>query len=97
MMPGQTHTPCRAGDRNPAPSVTSELISYPFAGMLVKPHAQFPRDSDLPDSDDTPANNENQNFLPNYPLFLLGEVWKECQDWYFGVDFLTDLNLLFFE
>ena len=54
--------------------------------MLVKPHTQLPRGIDLPDSDDSPVDNENQNFLPNYLLFLLGEIWKERRDWYFGVD-----------
>ena len=54
--------------------------------LQVAPHLQLPRGSDLPDSDDTPVDNENQNFLPNYLLFLLGEIWKERQDWYFGVD-----------
>ena len=54
--------------------------------MLVKPHLPLPPGCELPSSDDTPVDNENQNFLPNYLLFLLGEIWRERHDWYFGVD-----------
>ena len=54
--------------------------------LQVATERQLPRGIDLPDSDDTPVDNENQNFLPNYLLFLLGEIWKERNDWYFGVD-----------
>ena len=54
--------------------------------LQVNTELQLPRGIDLPDSDDTPVDNENQNFLPNYLLFLLGQIWKERNDWYFGVD-----------
>ena len=54
--------------------------------LQVATHRPLPRGIDLPDSDDTPVDNENQNFLPNYLLFLLGEIWKERNDWYLGVD-----------
>ena len=59
----------------------------PFCRMLrVKPHPTLPSGSELPCSDDTPVDNENQNFIPNYLLFLLREIWKERNDWYLGVD-----------
>jgi Uma2 family endonuclease len=32
------------------------------------------------------VDNEDQNFLPNFLLFLLESVWKERVDWFFGVD-----------
>ena len=54
--------------------------------LQVKPHRILPSGSELPCSDDTPVDNENQNFIPNYLLFLLGETWKEREDWYLGVD-----------
>ncbi|GAB1544158.1 Uma2 family endonuclease [Scytonema sp. NUACC21] len=37
-------------------------------------------------SDDTPVDNEDQNFLPNVLLFLLNSIWAKRLDWFFGVD-----------
>lgn len=50
----------------------------------VKPY--LPKGSELPDSDDIPVDNEDQNFLPNALLFLLKFIWAQRQDWFFGVD-----------
>nr|WP_322743563.1 hypothetical protein [Romeria gracilis] len=41
---------------------------------------------DLPCSDDTPVDNEEQNLLPNLLLLVLAYLWAERMDWYFGVD-----------
>ncbi|OUL22997.1 Uma2 family endonuclease [Nostoc sp. 106C] len=41
---------------------------------------------ELPCSDDTPVDNEDQNFLPNVLLFLLNLIWANRMDWFFGVD-----------
>ncbi|QJB26545.1 Uma2 family endonuclease [Limnospira fusiformis] len=49
-------------------------------------YKNLPTSDELPDSDDTPVDNEDQNFLPNYLLFLLAIIWKDRNDWYFGVD-----------
>lgn len=49
-------------------------------------YKNLPTSDELPCSDDTPVDNEDQNFLPNYLLFLLELIWKERSDWYFGVD-----------
>jgi Uma2 family endonuclease len=46
----------------------------------------LPSTADLPCSDDTPVDNEDQNLLPNLLLFLLTSLWSERMDWYFGVD-----------
>ncbi len=46
----------------------------------------LPTSSELISSDDAPVDNEDQNFIPNYLLFLLEYVWKQRQDWYFAVD-----------
>lgn len=46
----------------------------------------LPNSEQLPCSDDTPVDNEDQNFLPNFLLFLLDFIWANRQDWYFGVD-----------
>ncbi|NJR71378.1 MAG: hypothetical protein HC771_24230 [Synechococcales cyanobacterium CRU_2_2] len=46
----------------------------------------LPTSDELPCSDDTPVDNEDQNFLPNFLLFLLELIWRDRLDWYFGVD-----------
>lgn len=46
----------------------------------------LPSSDELPCSDDTPVDNENQNFIPNFLLFLLEFIWAERQDWFFAVD-----------
>jgi Uma2 family endonuclease len=46
----------------------------------------LPSTDELPCSDDTPVDNEDQNLLPNVLLFLLKTIWAERTDWYFGVD-----------
>ncbi|GAP94998.1 Uma2 family endonuclease [Leptolyngbya sp. NIES-2104] len=48
--------------------------------------ATLPSSLELPCSDDTPVDNENQNFIPNLLLFLLEFVWGDRLDWYFDVD-----------
>lgn len=46
----------------------------------------LPPSTELPDSDDIPVDNEDQNLIPNVLLFLLHFIWTQRQDWYFGVD-----------
>ncbi|WP_218079788.1 Uma2 family endonuclease [Anthocerotibacter panamensis] len=50
------------------------------------PLLQWPSSADLPDSDDTPVDNELQNLIPNLLLAVLARIWSERQDWFFGVD-----------
>ncbi|MEX0271799.1 Uma2 family endonuclease [Leptolyngbyaceae cyanobacterium UHCC 1019] len=54
--------------------------------MLQIDLKNLPSTDELPDSDDTPVDNEDQNLLPNVLLFLLKVIWAERMDWYFGVD-----------
>ena len=56
--------------------------------MLLQydPRACLPSAEDLPDSDDTPVDNELQNFIPNFLLSTLAHIWSERMDWFFGVD-----------
>lgn len=42
--------------------------------------------ADLPDSDETPVDNELQNDIPNMLLNLLRAIWAERSDWFWGVD-----------
>lgn len=54
--------------------------------MLPFDLKSLPTTDELPCSDDTPVDNEDQNFLPNFLLFLLQSIWANRMDWYFGVD-----------
>lgn len=47
---------------------------------------KLPTAKDLPDSDDTPVDNELQNDLPNLLRSMLALIWPERMDWFFGVD-----------
>ena len=53
---------------------------------LLDPDLLLPGSEDLPCSDDTSVDNENQNTLPNWLLAVLEEIWQDRQDWFFGVD-----------
>ena len=53
--------------------------------MVYNP-MQLPSSAELPDSDDTPVDNELQNLVPNLLLAILALVWGDRQDWFFGVD-----------
>ncbi|MFH7244281.1 MAG: Uma2 family endonuclease [Spirulina sp.] len=54
--------------------------------MLDLDISQLPTSDELPCSDDTPVDNEDQNWLPNLLLFILDYLWKDRQDWFFAVD-----------
>ncbi|MEO0539509.1 MAG: Uma2 family endonuclease [Cyanobacteria bacterium P01_A01_bin.105] len=47
---------------------------------------RLPGTEELPCSDETPVDNEEQNLLPNLLLFLLKYLWADRMDWFFGVD-----------
>lgn len=46
----------------------------------------LPSSAELACSDDTPVDNEYQNLIPNFLLFLLNALWETRNDWFFGVD-----------
>ena len=46
----------------------------------------LPTGDQLPSSDDTPVDNEDQNFLPNLLWFALLSIWSDRADWYFAAD-----------
>ena len=54
--------------------------------MVSQPISRLPSTAELPCSDDTPVDNEEQNLLPNLLLLALISLWSERMDWYFGVD-----------
>ncbi|HIK45703.1 MAG TPA: Uma2 family endonuclease, partial [Leptolyngbyaceae cyanobacterium M65_K2018_010] len=55
------------------------MVSQPLKAIL-------PSTEELPCSDDTPVDNENQNTIPNWLLAVLEAIWGDRQDWFFGVD-----------
>ncbi len=54
--------------------------------MLQVDRKYLPSSTELPDSDETPVDNEDQNWLPNVLLLLLKYIWADRTDWFFGVD-----------
>lgn len=46
----------------------------------------LPTSAELPDSDDTPVDNELQNLIPNLLEAVLALAWSERMNWFFGVD-----------
>lgn len=50
------------------------------------PRQCLPTSEELPDSDDTPVDNELQNLVPNLLSAILALLWSERTDWFFGVD-----------
>ncbi|MBE9013709.1 Uma2 family endonuclease [Pseudanabaenaceae cyanobacterium LEGE 13415] len=46
----------------------------------------LPSSFELPCSDETPVDNENQNLIPNLLLFLLEFIWGDRLDWFFSAD-----------
>jgi len=65
----------------PAPSRLPMLITDPQAQRRPLPSPE-----ELPCSDDTPVDNEDQNLLPNLLLTTLYRIWQQRQDWFFAVD-----------
>ncbi|BAZ30237.1 hypothetical protein NIES4074_26930 [Cylindrospermum sp. NIES-4074] len=46
----------------------------------------MPSSEELPDSDDTPVDNELQDLIPSLLKAILAMVWADRMDWFFGVD-----------
>ena len=46
----------------------------------------LPSAEDLPDSDDTPVDNELQDLIPSLLKAILALFWANRMDWFFGVD-----------
>lgn len=45
-----------------------------------------PSSEELPDSDDTPVDNELQDLIPGLLKATLAWLWRDRWDWFFGVD-----------
>jgi Uma2 family endonuclease len=63
------------------------LSAYYNLFMMSSNLRQYlPSGDELCCSDDTPVDNEDQNFIPNFLLFLIEAIWKTQKDWFFAVD-----------
>lgn len=54
--------------------------------LQYDPRQCLPSSAELPDSDDTPVDNELQNLIPNLLEAILAMAWPNRLDWFFGVD-----------
>lgn len=50
------------------------------------PRLCLPSAQDLPDSDDTPVDNQLQHLIPGLLEAILALIWSERMNWFFGVD-----------
>ena len=46
----------------------------------------LPSSAELPDSDNTPVDNELQILIPNLLLAILASIWQNRDDWFFGIN-----------
>ncbi|MFM7428024.1 MAG: Uma2 family endonuclease [Elainella sp.] len=54
--------------------------------FIYDPNLCLPSSEELPDSDDTPVDNELQDLVPGLLKAILAGCWKDRWDWFFGVD-----------
>jgi Uma2 family endonuclease len=46
----------------------------------------LPSSEELPDSDETPVDNELQDLIPGLLKAILAIAWADRMDWFFGAD-----------
>ncbi|MBD6615929.1 Uma2 family endonuclease [Komarekiella sp. 'clone 1'] len=49
------------------------------------PSARLPSSKELPDSDDTPVDNQLQRSIPDLLRTILARAWADRMDWFFGI------------
>ena len=54
--------------------------------LEYNPFDCLPTAEELPDSDDTPVDNELQDLIPSLLKAVLALLWEKRWDWFFGVD-----------
>ena len=54
--------------------------------IQYNPLQYLPTAEELPDSDDTPVDNELQNLIPNLLRAILAWLWVERMDWFLGIN-----------
>jgi Uma2 family endonuclease len=66
--------------------VTIAVVIVPGVMLQYQPQLYYPSTDELPDSDDTPVDNELQDLIPGMLKAILAILWAERSDWFFGVD-----------
>lgn len=63
-------------------------VGSQFLTMILdyNPLSCLPSAEDLPDSDDTPVDNELQDLIPHLLKVILAFIWSEDFHWFFGLD-----------
>ena len=56
--------------------------------MLQYKPWQLRHPEDIPESDETPVDSEDQNWIPNLLLAVLLLIWRDRFNWFFAVDML---------
>ncbi|HLP91208.1 MAG TPA: Uma2 family endonuclease [Nostocaceae cyanobacterium] len=54
--------------------------------LNFNPHKYLPSAEELPDSDETPVDNELQELIPGLLKAILLLLWADRMDWFFGID-----------
>lgn len=54
--------------------------------VQYNPLQYLPPSTELPDSDDTPVDNEFQDLISHLLRGVLAMLWSDRQDWFYGVD-----------
>ena len=54
--------------------------------LNYNPLQNLPSSDELPDSDDTPVDNELQNLIPALLRSILNWLWGDRLDWFFGIN-----------
>jgi len=67
------------------PIMTETIVSPLSQSVAWVDDEQLPGSAELPDSDDTPVDNEGQNYIPNGLRLALAQLWSDRQVWVFGV------------
>ncbi|MCF4969462.1 Uma2 family endonuclease [Nostoc sp. CMAA1605] len=53
--------------------------------LNYNPLACLPSSKELPDSDDTPVDNQLQKSIPDLLRSILAMAWEDSMDWFFGI------------
>ncbi len=69
------------GDYDQNYEITAEPLMLEYDSLACLPSSE-----ELPDSDDTPVDNELQDLIPSLLKAILAMVWANRMDWFFGVD-----------
>jgi Uma2 family endonuclease len=77
---------CFPDSRLPIPDLNYLIDIDQVLMFEYKPQLYYPSSEELPDSDETPVDNELQDLIPGMLKTILAWLWADRTDWFFGVD-----------